>query len=772
MQLFKKINSGIRAKLMFYILSTSTIIFLAAIVYIGVQSTHLALDSAKKMAISSSSEFSKIIKAELDAVFKVTRTLANTAATYYLTDWQTFNKIFLQTQRNVLEKNPGYLSVATSWELQFINPQYTKPYGRFLCGYYRKNGEISYFEAYRNMDGDNLQSNYYKMKTTKTEMLVDPEYYSYSGKADEMILNSNFSTPVLYQDQYIGLAGVDVDLGHFQKICENYRQFEGAWAMVLSNNGTWVASHTVDNIGKLISTTDPEFTSRHQIVEKIQKGATFTFVEKDSLGVSYFYAFSPINNIADPRPWAFGVAIPLSVIEAQGKSVVRLVFLIAVLGFILLTLVVYYLSLTISNPIKTTTKLIKDFAVGKIDLENLRLEDRNDEIGEMFRSLQQLSNGLNSVVEFARQIGSGNLAAEFQPRGEHDVLGQTLLDMRVNLAQAKEQLEKQNLLEQQRRWITESIGKLLQITRNQNSSDKKMAYEALKFIIEQSGAIMGAIYMYNEENYEGPCFELMSAIAYSKQRLVKASFKPGEGLVGRCGFEKLTINLTEIPQEYVKVTSGLGEANPNNIILVPMIYNEQIEGVIELLSFSKFASHQIEFIEKAAENLAATILSIKTNRKTQILLRQSQQQAEILSQQEEEMRQNIEELHAIQEEARKRENEMLALINAIDKVTMIAVYDMDGTLIDINDKFCKVLGITKEQALGKKQGAYASNRQERAVFDKLWRDLRNGKTCQITQQIVINGRELEIAEIYTPALDPMGEPIKVYNIAIEVKKNR
>jgi len=737
--------------------------------YLGIRSSNQALNSAKKLAIAGSAEYANIIKGELDAVFKVTRTMANTAATFKLTDWNTFNKIFLETQRNILEKNPAFISVATSWELRYINPNYTKDYGRFLNGYYRKDGQIAYFETYKNLDGDILTSNYYKMKTTKMEMLVDPEYYSYSGKADEMILNSNVSTPVLLEGNYIGLAGVDVDLGYFQKICQKYDQFEQSYAFILSNNGTWVASYDHSLLGSSISKTHQQFVSKHNLLHQIDQGKPFSFIDTDSLGQQTFYAFSPIVTIGDQRPWVVGISVPLNVIKQESRNMIRLVILIGILGFLLLTGIIVFISNAIALPIKHTTHIIKDMAIGKISIDQ-EFFDRNDEIGLMQQSLKILSDGLNQVAQFAEEIGKGNLDIEFQPRSESDILGKTLLIMRDNLQKAQKEIERQQLEDQKRRWITEGIAKLLQITRTHVGSERKMAYEALKFIISEINGVMGALYYCENETSEGVMFELATAIAYEKQRLVKAKFKPGEGLVGRCGYEKTTIKLTEIPDDYVKVTSGLGEANPNCIILVPMIYNDQVEGVIEVLSFNPFLDHQVEFLEKAAENLAATILSIKTSRKTQELLRQSQEQAEILTQQEEEMRQNIEELHATQEEARKRESEMVSLINVINQVSMIAVYEMDGTLIDINDKFCSVIGLSRQQLIGKKQGSFASQKHDRSQFDQLWRDLRNGKTRQITQDIVINGREMKITEIYSPVLDQFGEPVKVYNIAIEIKK--
>jgi PAS domain S-box-containing protein len=137
---------------------------------------------------------------------------------------------------------------------------------------------------------------------------------------------------------------------------------------------------------------------------------------------------------------------------------------------------------------------------------------------------------------------------------------------------------------------------------------------------------------------------------------------PGKGLVGQCYLEGDTIYMKEVPQDFVNITSGLGDARPNCVLIVPLKLNDKIEGVIELASLKPFAEHEIEFIEKLGETLASAIITVRSAESTNILLEQTQQQAEEMRAQEEEMRQNMEELQATQEQMHRKNEEVEELL--------------------------------------------------------------------------------------------------------------
>lgn len=261
-----------------------------------------------------------------------------------------------------------------------------------------------------------------------------------------------------------------------------------------------------------------------------------------------------------------------------------------------------------------------------------------------------LENQLDTVthnIAFAEEISSGNLDVEYELKNDSDGLGQALVKMRQNLAVASRK-------EQQEKFITVGITQIGDVIRKNANSVQSLADDFIRTLVKYMGMNQGGLFLLEGEKGEEH-LNLAACYAFERKKYLNKKIAVGEGLVGQCFLERDIVYMTKVPQDYVQITSGLGGANPSCVILVPVMTSDEIVGVMELASFKPLEEFQIDFLKKAAENIASSIVSSRVTERVKALLSESQQQTEEMRAQEEEMRQNMEELQATQEEMRRKE---------------------------------------------------------------------------------------------------------------------
>jgi GAF domain-containing protein len=331
-----------------------------------------------------------------------------------------------------------------------------------------------------------------------------------------------------------------------------------------------------------------------------------------------------------------------------------------ILAVILISLIT---TRSLVRPINTIKNRLLSMSKGILPENNMK--EHSDEIGQIARALNQLVSGLKATSGFALEIGRGNYDSSFTPLSEDDVLGNSLIQMRNDLNAASLEESKRKLEDQQRNWATVGIAKFSEILRQDNDKLELLSFHIISNLVNYLDANQGGVFMINDTDSSQVFIELVSCYAYNRQKYLQKHLELGEGLVGRCIQEKETICLTDIPNEYIKIKSGLGEANPRSLILVPLIMNNDVFGVIEIASFREILPYQVEFVEKIAESIASTLKAVRINMRTSKLLEQSRVQAEELASQEEEMRQNMEELRATQEQSSRKEKELQQTVEVL-----------------------------------------------------------------------------------------------------------
>jgi CHASE3 domain sensor protein/putative methionine-R-sulfoxide reductase with GAF domain len=268
---------------------------------------------------------------------------------------------------------------------------------------------------------------------------------------------------------------------------------------------------------------------------------------------------------------------------------------------------------------------------------------------------------------FISSISSGNytvywdgLNASNEALNKHTLAG--------HLHNMKDQLIKIRSDEEKRNWSNIGLAQYSEVVRKFQDNTDALCFESVRYITKYLTSQQGGLFVLATEG-DDKFLKLAASFAFDKKKYIEKRIAIGFGLIGQTYLEGETIKLKELPAGYTHITSGLGDATPNCLIIVPMKHNEQVIAILELASFKEFTSEQIQFIERCGEFLAAALFNAQTNDQIKKLLQDTQIQAENMKAQEEEMRQNMEELSATQEEMLRKEREYILKIEKMERET-------------------------------------------------------------------------------------------------------
>ncbi|MGC9374403.1 MAG: PAS domain-containing protein [Bacteroidales bacterium] len=393
----------------------------------------------------------------------------------------------------------------------------------------------------------------------------------------------------------------------------------------------------------------------------------------------------------------------------------------------------------------------------------------SDTSESLHKALKQELDKNQRIFRFVEKIRMGNIDAEYKVQGEDDVLGQSILDLRNNLKKNKEEEDRRRKEDQQRNWIAEGLAKFGDILRKDSDNIEELSYNLISNLVKYIHANQGAFFIIEDEDEADVHLKMTACYAYERRKYADKRLELNEGIIGAAILEQETIYMTDVPESYVNITSGLGKATPGCLLVVPLKVNEEVHGVIEIGAIKPLEKYIIDFVENVAENIASTISNVKINTRTAKLLKESQQQAEVLASQEEQMRQNMEELQATQEEAARQSEKFITFTNAVNHTLLRAEYDPDGTLIYANTKFLKKMGYEKNSEVEGKNISMFINEKDRSWFNKLWTNLANGgkhfegDMKHVTKQ----GRDLWTISTYTCMRKEDGTIDKILFLAID-----
>ncbi len=461
-----------------------------------------------------------------------------------------------------------------------------------------------------------------------------------------------------------------------------------------------------------------------------------------------------------------------SVLPLINKIVLKqqyLLYMLLIVIFISFFIFLFYsynkLSRSIINPIRTITGFLYELKRGIFPKNIIEIND-NADLEEVAKSLSHINEDLKTKTSFIKELVNGNYTESYDMLGDEDKLGIQLREVQKKMKEIYEEQQRYNKENEIRSYVNEGLARFSEILRIHGDNLGKLTDEFIKNLVKYLNAIQGGIFIVDEK--DNNLLRLNSSFAYDRKKYNSKDVQIGEGLVGTCAQEKKSIHINEIPSDYITITSGLGDAPPDNLLLLPMLQDDQLLGVIEIASLNEFKDFEIDFSQQVANNLASEITSARNNARTSELLEQSQRQAAEMAEQEEEMRQNMEELQATQEESSRRESELTGVVTTIDNTLYVAEYDMEGNIIRANNRLLQLLHMDGSQLFGKPFSTIQGDQKKSFLTEKMIEQAIDGILVEFAKEISIGNKKFNFRHILSLVTSKERFPIKILHIIVDI----
>ncbi|WP_053337322.1 PAS domain S-box protein [Microscilla marina] len=333
----------------------------------------------------------------------------------------------------------------------------------------------------------------------------------------------------------------------------------------------------------------------------------------------------------------------------------------------------------------------------------------------------------------------------------------------------KDQLLAENSQMKERLWIDSNLAKFDDILRsNYGQPLETFADVVILHLAKLTQALKGTFFSLNTDN------QLIEAVAGYACLPQNKTFKIGEELIGQSVKSKEIIIWDDIQEGSLVLTGTTGSISGSCIAAVPLIFNNEVYGAVELMYLKSIEKKHLELLERLTRNVAAMLNSIQNNLKTQKLLKEAQKLETELIAREEALRQNMEELVATQETLVKKEEALSGRVEAINHTICSIEFNLQGEILDANPLFLDLMEYSIDELVGQHHQLFVdkayANTQE---YQKFWEHLRTGKShSEEFKRLSKTGKTVWLRATYTPIKDQHGVAYKVIKLAMNVTQEK
>ncbi len=315
-----KFKLKIQQKIQMFIISASIIIYIVALGYISLQARKMAYNDAINITDQYVQNYAKDIADQLNSDMTVVKTLSNAFLIYETLPKSEWKNLFKEMYLKVYSQYPHFNSLWDSWELSAIDSTWTKSHGRYVMMVARDiSGKIITDSSYRSIE---KESQIYDkiIKKRRVPSIWEPYLDNYAVGENERSLMTTLNSPIMNNNKYIGIVGIDIRLDNFQQIVSEINPFEGSYAYMISYGGLIAGHPNREYLQVNLEDVLPYDFETYNILRNIQSGKPFSYTSINEEGLELYYSYAPIIVKGTNTPWSIAISVPVKTIMAAANK--------------------------------------------------------------------------------------------------------------------------------------------------------------------------------------------------------------------------------------------------------------------------------------------------------------------------------------------------------------------------------------------------------------------------------------------------------------------
>lgn len=766
---------SVRSKVITLVLLITVIVFVIPIGYLVSVSRGVMLDDSYRMVRLSAERSALQVRSKLEHYMGLTYALAKSFEGFPSLPPSRWQALHLDMLQRVYREYPDLLSIWDSYEYSSYRAGYDRPYGRLSRQvYFTPLGELRSDVQELSMSGD--PPHYSAFKAKNYAGIWEPYMDNVSRDEGLRVLMTTVAAPIQEEGRFAGLVGVDISLNWLQELVKELKPMSGSQAFILSNGGLVVA-HAVDTlvmhrIGELF----PSEARREHLAEAVRDGEPVSFMHVDGGGTRHYVYLTPVRVDKSGEHWSVGVSVPLNMLTASADRSTRIAVVATSVALLVLVILLVVMINRLVRPLVQLTASLHRLGRGELDEDLCPVVRSGDELEVMGCAVRDLLDGLRGKEKLVRSLREEDFTREMRLLSNQDQLGLSLLSLQEHLRSRRSEVESQRAESVQRRWASEGFARFSDMLRSPSASTEELTNLILPELVAFMKASLGAIYLLDAERLSETgvrYYALHSVYGWDRRRFVdKVGFESGVGLVGSCAMERAPVYVTDVPEDYIRIPVGVGALLPKSLLLLPLLYEGETLGVVELARLEGFEQYEVDFLSTLCETIAAAIHSVIQENELKGVLERTQQRVVELDQEVEGLINSVEALDHRSQISDRRIAALERQLGAIGGVLFYFEADPQGLITAAGSCVLEQLRRREDQVVGTHFSEWIRvSGWRKQQFDSFWQEVISGAGQQLQAQLYGVSGDVEVHEFYIPVRNLLGHAERVMILAYRTSEN-